>query len=451
MPTINQLSPVDTLQGGDNFPVYDTSNGDARKVSANVLLQYFQSTFANPQYEVSYSTPTGSGFVILLPTSSSSQWMICSPTGPFAAGTFTMPASPFDGKEVILTVTESLTALTINGNGATVAGAPGGLDGDSTLRFRYNETNDTWYLISAVYVNEPAAPGVFTTLTSSSTTVLNGTTIPASVTLVSENATQTLTNKTLTSPTLTTPALGTPSSGVLTSCTGLPIATGVSGLGANVATFLATPSSANLAAALTDETGTGAAVFADTPTLVTPILGTPTSGDLTNCTNLPVSTGISGLGTGIASALAINTGSAGAPVLFDGALGTPSSGDLTNCTSLPLSTGVSGALPVANGGTGASAAVQNLSGPGAVDVTSLTTAFTSTGTGDALTLADGTAGQIKNVVYVAETAGADTGILTPSNFGNGSDITFNAVGDSCQLQFIGTDWWVISVNGAVVA
>jgi hypothetical protein len=79
------------------------------------------------------------------------------------------------------------------------------------------------------------------------------------------------------SPTLVTPALGTPSSGTLSSCTSLPISTGVSGLGTGVATFLATPSSANLAAALTDETGTGAAVFANTPTLVTPALGAATA------------------------------------------------------------------------------------------------------------------------------------------------------------------------------
>jgi hypothetical protein len=79
-------------------------------------------------------------------------------------------------------------------------------------------------------------------------------------------------------------ALGTPASGTLSACTGLPISTGVSGLGTGVATLLATPSSANLAAALTDETGSGSAVFATSPTLVTPILGTPTSGTLTNCT-----------------------------------------------------------------------------------------------------------------------------------------------------------------------
>ena len=97
----------------------------------------------------------------------------------------------------------------------------------------------------------------------------------------------------LTSPTLVTPVLGTPSSGTLTSCTGLPVSTGVSGLGTNVATFLATPSSANLAAALTDETGSGLAVFATSPTLtsatITSLVETKTapsisSGTLTlNC------------------------------------------------------------------------------------------------------------------------------------------------------------------------
>jgi len=99
--------------------------------------------------------------------------------------------------------------------------------------------------------------------------------------IVQGGTTKQVTNALLfTNSTLVTPTLGTPASGTLTNCTGLPIATGVSGLGTGVATFLAAPTSANLSAAVTSDTGTGSLVFSNAPTLVTPILGSATGTSL---------------------------------------------------------------------------------------------------------------------------------------------------------------------------
>ena len=202
-------------------------------------------------------------------------------------------------------------------------------------------------------------------------------------------------------------------------------------------TYYAATTSAQLAGVISDETGTGNLVFSTSPVLTTPNIGTPSFANLSSATGLPVSTGISGLGTGVATALAVNTGSAGAFVVNGGALGTPSSANLSSATSLPISTGVSGLgtgvatflatpsssnlLGAVTDETGTGSLVFSTSPTlvtptlGVASATSLNkVTFTAPATAATLTLANGSTLQTIGAFFINATATANTDITFPT-------------------------------------
>lgn len=150
-----------------------------------------------------------------------------------------------------------------------------------------------------------------------------------------------------------------------------------------------------------------------------PVLTTNAQGQVTGVTNTtitPAVGSITGLGTGVATALAVNTGSAGAVVLFNGALGTPTSGTLTNATGLPLSTGVTGTLAITNGGTGqttASAAFNALS-----PITTTGDIIIGNGTNSATRLGIGANGYVLTSDGTTATWSASTSGVSTISFGS---------------------------------
>ena len=151
MPTINQLSSIDTLSSGDLIPVYVPNNGDARKVSINKLLTYFQTSFASPTMAVNLFVPT-TGFNVTVPTPvSQQQWMLLQPAGTLATGTITLPLNTGtpDGTEILITSTQTITAFTLAINGAAqIFGNISTIAAGAAVRYRYYLATNSWYRVA---------------------------------------------------------------------------------------------------------------------------------------------------------------------------------------------------------------------------------------------------------------------------------------------------------------
>lgn len=132
-------------------------------------------------------------------------------------------------------------------------------------------------------------------------------------------------------------------------------------------------------------------------------------------------------GTGVLTALGINTGSAGAFVVNGGALGTPSSGTLTSCSGLPLSTGVTGTLAVANGGTGQTSYTDGQLLIGNTATGGLSKATLTAGTNITITNGNGT-------ITIASTGGGGSSALSAITAAIGTN-TINSANFAQEWQW----------------
>jgi hypothetical protein len=266
-------------------------------LSIGNLLTFFQQSFASPTLSVNLYVP-GSGFNITVPTPvSQDQWMLLQPAGTLASGTITLPLNTGvpDGTTVLITTTQEITSLTIALNGATALyGGVSFLGAGTATAIRFYQPTNSWYQINAETVY---AAGIQAFLA-------NPTSANLRAAMTDETGTGSLVFAT--SPTLVTPALGTPSALVGTNITGTAAGLTAGNVTTNAnltgaitsvgnATSLGSFTSANLASALTDETGTGANVFANSPTLVTPVIGAATGTSLAVTGSLR-SSGTAGVG-----------------------------------------------------------------------------------------------------------------------------------------------------------
>ena len=149
---ISNLNSVDALAAADQFAISSTSSGNDVRVAASALLTYIQNniTFPDADFTTQYAAPSATAFSISITDGSDSIWLILTPTAGFAAGTIILPAmtSAADGQEVMINCTQAVTALTIDGNGATaVTGEPTALAANDFFTLRYDLPTKVWYRV----------------------------------------------------------------------------------------------------------------------------------------------------------------------------------------------------------------------------------------------------------------------------------------------------------------
>lgn len=148
--TIRRLNTVDTISPGDLVPTYSNVYGnDAGITWANVISSLGIVTGTGTGTTTQYSTPATGANVKATPVNTGEKvWLLLTPAATLATLTITLLDSPVDQQEVNVTTTQTITALTVAGNGKTVLGAPTTLSANGFFTLRYDAVNQTYYRVA---------------------------------------------------------------------------------------------------------------------------------------------------------------------------------------------------------------------------------------------------------------------------------------------------------------
>lgn len=149
MPTINQLTAVDTVTASDLIPIWSSTVGDARKASAATLKTYLTGGVSvNDGLITQTASPAATAFNISVTVAGT--WLILTPVAVYATGTITLPFySGVQGGQIVqVNCSQAVTALTVAGNGASVIGAPTALTANSFFTMRYRADTQAWYRVA---------------------------------------------------------------------------------------------------------------------------------------------------------------------------------------------------------------------------------------------------------------------------------------------------------------
>lgn len=148
MTNANMLPVVDAVCSGDSFLVYSASNNDLRKAPLDVVKNAVKES-EGAYLRTQYAAPNATGFSVAVNNDNLNVWLILTPLAGYASGQITLPTVDYcaDQQTFEMNSTQAVAALTINGNGSQVNGAPTSIAQNGYFKLRFDAVMKTWYRV----------------------------------------------------------------------------------------------------------------------------------------------------------------------------------------------------------------------------------------------------------------------------------------------------------------